>query len=620
MKKLAGCLFCLACCCAVLLCGCGPAAPAEESWSIYLYLCGTDLETDGGSATQNLSELLKAPIPENCNVIVQTGGTSQWHTSEISPDALQRFQIVNHHLELLEELPLDSMGKGETLRDFLSYGLENYPADNTALVLWNHGGGSIGGAVYDQLFEDDSLMLDELSFALSGALAGRGEKLQLIGFDACLMATVETAYAVSPYAEYMVASEETEPSSGWNYYNLIRYLAEHSAEGALATGREICDSYYNKCRMVDMQTIATISLTDLSKLPQLTNTFNAAAAELLSCLEDTERFSALSKNALKAESYGGNSEEEGYTNMVDLYDLMEQWIAVLGDKAQAVCGAVDEAVVYCRTGDERSSGRGLAVYYPLNQMPGELKIYEGIGISENYLEFLHSVALGYADGQSEVRIMRDAFINSDNYFELHIAPDTLENISSIHNVLYRVDERNRTVALGYDTDVTVDWDTGAVTDNFVGYWPALNGHYLSVSVIEEGEDYNLYSAPVLKNGEKTNLRFRYVWDAEGMGGHYEILGYWEGISSAGMSARPSGQPKQGDVIVPLFEIYEKNGMGTGEYAEGECFTLQGAAVIADASLPEGDYYYQFDVIDLFGYSLLSNMAQFTCEDGEWYIS
>lgn len=620
MKKLAGWLLLLVCFSAALFGGCGAAAPAEESWSIYLYLCGTDLETDSGSATQNLTELLKAPIPENCNVIIQTGGTAQWHTAGISPEALQRFRITNHRLELLEELPLDSMGKGETLRDFLSFGMTNYPAENTALVLWNHGGGSIGGAVYDQLFDDDSLMLDELSFALSGALSGGKEKLQLIGFDACLMATVETAQAVAPYAEYMVASEETEPSSGWNYYNLMRYLADHSADGAQGVGREICDSYYNKCRMVEMQTIATISLTDLSKVEQLTQAFDSAAAELLNCLGDRERFSILSKSALKAENYGGNSAEEGYTNMVDLYDLMEQWSPVLGDRADAVCSAVEDAVVYYKTGDERAEGRGLAVYYPLSQMPGELNAYEGISVSSRYLEFLYNMSYGHADGQSDVRFAQDAFINDENYLELHIDPDTLDNVSTIHNVMHRRDGENRLLALGFDTDVTVDWDSGTVTDHFSGYWPALNGHHLSMSVIEEGEDYNLYSALVLKNGERTNLRFRYVWDADGEGGHYEVIGYWDGISGSGMSARPSGQPQQGDVITPLFEICAEDGAGTGEYAEGESFTIEGAAVIDDAPLPEGEYLYRFDVIDLFGNSRLSESALLTCEDDEWYIS
>lgn len=74
------------------------------------------------------------------------------------------------------------------------------------------------------------------------------------------------------------------------------------------------------------------------------------------------------------------------------------------------------------------------------------------------------------------------------------------------------------------------------------------------------------------------------------------------------------------MITPLFEICAEDGAGTGEYAEGESFTIEGAAVIDDAPLPEGEYLYRFDVIDLFGNSRLSESALLTCEDDEWYIS
>jgi hypothetical protein len=55
-------------------------------------------------------------------------------------------------LQLIEELPSARMGDAQTLKDFLAFGRDNYPAKRTAVVLWNHGGGSVSGASFDELY------------------------------------------------------------------------------------------------------------------------------------------------------------------------------------------------------------------------------------------------------------------------------------------------------------------------------------------------------------------------------------------------------------------------------------------------------------------------------------
>ena len=88
------------------------------------------------------------------------------------------------------------------------------------LLLWDHGGGSVGGVCFDEVYYNDSLDLNELGEGLSMA----EEPFELIGFDACLMATLETAETASPYAKYMVASEEIVPGRGWSYDALAEYI------------------------------------------------------------------------------------------------------------------------------------------------------------------------------------------------------------------------------------------------------------------------------------------------------------------------------------------------------------------------------------------------------------
>ena len=60
------------------------AEPSDEtlsaeagSWSIYWYLCGSDLESGGGFATGDLSELMQVQLPEDVNVVIETGGASE---------------------------------------------------------------------------------------------------------------------------------------------------------------------------------------------------------------------------------------------------------------------------------------------------------------------------------------------------------------------------------------------------------------------------------------------------------------------------------------------------------------------------------------------------------------
>ena len=108
----------------------------------------------------------------------------------------------------------------------------------------------------------DNLSLSEISFAVSHKPDGK--KLSWIGFDACLMCTAEVAAAVSPHAHYMIASQETEPASGWDY-SFLSGIAE-DADGA-ATGKRIIDSYFRS--LEGTKDTLTLSCIDLEKTDML---------------------------------------------------------------------------------------------------------------------------------------------------------------------------------------------------------------------------------------------------------------------------------------------------------------------------------------------------------------
>ena len=130
----------------------------DQTWAIYWYLCGTDLESDGGAATEDLGEMMDAELPENVKVVIQTGGASCWENDVIDPDYTERYLYASDGLTLLEQQPISNMGDPETLADFLRFCQENYPADRTMVLFWDHGGGSVYGAVSDENFDPDRIL------------------------------------------------------------------------------------------------------------------------------------------------------------------------------------------------------------------------------------------------------------------------------------------------------------------------------------------------------------------------------------------------------------------------------------------------------------------------------
>jgi hypothetical protein len=601
-----------------------------DTWSVFVYLCGTDLESEGGAATQNIEELLQVDKSDNINVVIETGGTASWQTEGINPESLQRWELADGDLSLVDEQPLASMGEADTLGDFLAWGVQNYPADKYMTVLWNHGGGSAAGVEFDELFDNDSLSLTELAQGIGAA----GIEFEVIGFDTCLMASLENAAAMAPYGRYMVASEETEPGGGWDYTAWLQYIVEHPTESGLEIGTAICDSYLAKCEVNGEGAMTTLSVTDLSVIPDLVEKFDAVASEMTGVTTDITSYQTFIQGIMRAESYGGNNDDEGYTNMVDLGDLVINTESVLPETADALLDSLFNAVKYSIKGESRSEANGLSVYFPLAINNDELTVYANTAAtSGNYLRFIEAVSdwrvpEGSADSapevsgavqQGEYQIQLDTTITDDGYFTLDVTSG-LEAVESVKFSIYYMDyNSNEYMLLGVDNDIDGDWDKGRFVDNFRGVWPTINGNYCAPTLLSETDDYNLYTIPILLNGQRTNLRAAYIWDSE-ENGHFEVYGAWNGIDGdTGMSAKDIIQLQNGDEVTLLFDALNWE---TGEektYQMGS-FVVNGDIVMEESKLIDGDYLYQYIVTDVFGRETYSDQVIMECKNGEIFIS
>ena len=116
-----------------------------ESFTLMVYLLGSDLESDGGCASSDLDEMMAAYLGDSVNVVVQTGGASTWENPAIDGDSCQRFSIENNRLVEQADLGLIRMLTPSAIADFIQWSTQNYPADRYGIVFWDHGGGTLMG-------------------------------------------------------------------------------------------------------------------------------------------------------------------------------------------------------------------------------------------------------------------------------------------------------------------------------------------------------------------------------------------------------------------------------------------------------------------------------------------
>lgn len=613
-----------------------PEPNAEAgTWAIYWYLCGSDLESNGGFATSDLMEMMEVALPENVRVVIQTGGAKTWQNNVVDADILQRYVYDSEGLTLVDELPPASMGDAATLTDFLRYCKQNYPAEKTAVLFWNHGGGSVSGAAFDERYGYDSLTLDEMQTAFGRVWEAdeNNPPLELVGFDTCLMATVDVAGTFAGTARYLVASEEVEPANGWDYTGWLGALAADPAMDGAALGEVICDAYYAGCQAVGTHSNATLSLTDLTRTGPLLEAYEAFGAEALAAAcEDPGFFSRFARIAAQSENYGGNTREQGYTNMVDLGHMARQSTGLL-QTAGDVLNALEDCVLYRVSGPYRAESTGLSCYYSYNGDLNDLYGYTNVGAGQAFKYFysyeltgqLDDAGMEYISGmnyeelpqiQSLAAMGWDGMplqVDENGVSHLTLGPEADSILAGIGFSLYYFDEENDIMLLlGTDNDMNADWENGVFSDNFRGVWGGIDGHMVYMELCFEGEDYNLYSVPVLLNGEPYNLQVAYDFTTE----EWSILGARQGIGEAGMSDKELRLLQPGDALTTIWYLSSYSGEDGLEAYAVEELTVTADTSFAEMELPDGRYGMVFEMRDAMDNYAYSDSVFFLCEGGK----
>lgn len=317
-------------------------------WTFMVYMDGdNNLEPD---AIDDFLELAQYGSDSNINIIVQMDRINEYSDSYGNWKTCKRFRVLQGMDptadNAISDLGESNMGDPAVLVDFINWAGQNYPADNYALVLWNHGNGWRYGdrtreePVFKAICTDDTnhgdtLYMKEVQTALNTAAT----RFDLVGFDACLMGMVEVAYEIKDTgAKVMVGSEELEPGGGWPYNRIMGQLKSNPSWTAAELGTSIVDEYYESYGQDQTQ-----SAIDLSKMDIL----GAVTTEFANTLRtdwSTDK-------------------------------------AAVRQKAQVVMDAIDDAVIREKHGESWRGSKGLAIYFPLTAE------YYSHNYNENIIDF-----------------------------------------------------------------------------------------------------------------------------------------------------------------------------------------------------------------------------------------
>lgn len=339
-----------------------PAVRAETT--LLVYMVGSDLESNGDAATVNIEEMQRVAFDDRVNVILATGGADKpgWET-------LKRQRVRQGKLEELDDLGAVDMSRPETLADFIEWAVKAYPAERYHLALWNHGGGPNGGFGHDEVSGTPAMMsMPQMQDALARAQSRTGVHFGLIGFDACLMASVEVAEALAPHASYLLASQELEPGAGWDWEVLLSQLASNPAIDPLTLGTHVVDGFFSKLEKTSEDDMATLAVIDLSRIPALVSALERASNTLSARLTD-EGVLAWNDIAYARRASVDFMSARFVGQAADLVDIGSfMWMPQLmlpQHEIEAVQSTLADAVRYQRFGPRRSATSGLTMYFPV---------------------------------------------------------------------------------------------------------------------------------------------------------------------------------------------------------------------------------------------------------------
>ena len=600
---------------------------------LMIYMVGSDLETEAGVASADLSEITGSGFDdEKLAVLICTGGAKHWWTERIPSDACCIFRASAGKLNPVHTMSGKNMAEPASLTEFIDYGYSHFDAEVYNLILWNHGGGAVLGFGMDENHNNDALTLAEMDSALQNTdLVKDGKCFEWVGFDACLMGMLELADLFSEYSEYLIASEEQEPAKGWDY-SFLKTLSREDIRSGDEAARVILDKYRNYYEFIyKYSPDYTLSCLDLSHtdavISALEKLVSAAANEL-----QNNGYSRIAKLRAEVKSFGKTT-NTGIYDTVDLFDLAERMSALYPEEAAALQAALEQLVVH--NARNVYGAHGVAIYFPYeNKKLAEewLDIYKTAGFCDEYLSFLQAFT-GTLYGEqlaqwniSELTPEEDPLQTGSYYVQL--TESQLENFAAARYSIWEEDNPGSYICWINSRDVSVT-ESGQVHSGFAGdffYIGDSSGNLLPGCAfeVERNEAYVKYAIPVmiLPGDNDTNFVMHGAYihlrvDAEHQ--KAQIIGVYNTLDADSnlFPRRDLAEITEGDYIYPFYfarQIVTREDGSLAPFSEwvassgvGSYFELCGELqVTISKQAPGKEYCCLFLISDTQGNSFFTN--------------
>ncbi len=621
------------------------------------YIIGSNLEDSRGLATYNIEQMKLATKKGSAlKFVIEAGGSYRWFTKGINDETVGRYEIANGNLKEVGDVDDKTlMTQGEELYNFLSWAKKEYPADRYMLVFWDHGGGLSSGFGDDQLNkkedpEHETMLVDEIVDALKKA----DMKFDMIGFDACLMQDIEIARAFEPYADFYLASQETESGDGWYYTSAFGALAQNPTLSTEDFGKEIISSFdlYNAISNDgEAKTETTLSLIDLSRIVPAYNALESLYDRQDEAIRlNPADYADISLAASHAYSFSGDEQ-------IDLIDYLQKLDESDYDDSIVSSSYINDLIsqfrstIVYRNAVSNLGINGLAVTFPYDSISTYEKEHDqfdalGLEKTKNFYDDYFSI-MAYMNkkenkGQIEIfgqkiadpidyteskwykkgfenygeipSIVDIPLIQTEEGYKLDL-PDTVWNIVADSNLVMYQKAENGWRYLGHDVPGMLDENDHpmASTD---GTWI----HIGNVLVAYEAQTPVESEAGVIHKGtvkarlnKKDDILLQIEWEPINEDTPRDIKGKIKGYTFLDNMTpfREKGiqELSPGDSVEFLFDIYDDNGefVETQTYGRALRVTKMESLSVADRPLGECDVRYGIKLTDVFQRDYVTDM-------------
>lgn len=308
-------------------------------------------------AIRNIKQMIAIGSSSNAHIVIHLD-IRDTNNSKVT----RRYYIAKGQCIPLDDSTLISQcmdsGDPETLISFVSMATSRFPAKTVHLFFWDHGTGYLDpiqrhrinpstlftfnprscklelersisylsltpeedyiyrGVCWDQTTKN-FLSSEKLAYALEKICRTilNGNRLSIIGFDACLMSMLEIADLVAPYADILVGSEEAILGTGFDYTKVFAPLAQQTINPR-NFAQHIVETF--KTTYARLTQDFALSAFDLSGTSFITNNLSEIAKQLMVCLEN-QRNGSVKRALQNARKTTVHFNEPSYLDMYDLY-------------------------------------------------------------------------------------------------------------------------------------------------------------------------------------------------------------------------------------------------------------------------------------------------------------